>query len=113
MVSTAQLTAHKRSKYFAKKVSLDGHQFDSKREAAVYGQLKLLERAGKISDLVVHLRYDLYVNHAKIGAYESDFVFMEDGKKKIVDVKGLDTALSRWKRKHVAAQYGVEVEIWK
>lgn len=102
-----------RNKYRAKPTVLDGIRFDSKREAATYANLKIIERAGKISDLVVHLRYDLYVGKEKIGAYESDFTFIEDGKRKIVDVKGMDTPLSKWKRKHLAAQYGVEVEIWK
>ena len=101
------------SKYRAIPTKLDGITFDSKREAAHYAVLKLRVKAKLISDLVVHLRYDLCVNGTKIGQYEADFTFIEDGRRKIVDVKGFDTPLSRWKRKHVAAQYGLMVEIWK
>ena len=39
------------SKFGAKKVERDGHKFDSKHEAGRYTELKLLQRAGKITDL--------------------------------------------------------------
>ena len=39
------------NKYRAKKVSIDGNSFDSKREAERYTELKLLLRAGKIKNL--------------------------------------------------------------
>lgn len=117
--STGQRFAFKRSKYFAKKVKLDGITFDSKREAAVYQQLKVLERTKKISDLVVHHRFELFapgnggVLGEKVGEYEADFLFTENGELKVVDVKGFDTPLSAWKRKHLKAQDGIEVEVWK
>jgi hypothetical protein len=41
----------------AQKVALDGHVFDSKKEAARYQDLKILELAGVIEDLEVHPKY--------------------------------------------------------
>ena len=118
--STAQRFAFKRSKYFAKKVKLDGITFDSKLEAKVYGDLKILERAGKINALDVHPRMDLHTTGAdgikrKIGAYELDFRFFctEAKQRRYVDVKGHQTSLSDWKRKHAMAEYGIVVELWR
>ena len=103
-----------RNKYRAAPTVVDGIRFASKRESEVYSGLKVLERAGKISGLLLQFKYDLYAMGGKrVGEYRADFVFKENGQMKAVDVKGCDTALSRWKRKHVAAQYGLEVEIWK
>lgn len=48
-----------RSKYGAKKVVLDGITFDSKKEAKRYSELKLLERAGKIRDLRLQVKFQL------------------------------------------------------
>src|SRR5690349_14777280 len=113
---------HTRNKFNAVKTKLDGYTFDSKREAAVYAQLKLLSDAGKISDLKVHpclsltvrLDYGLgYSIPTDIGHYEADFSFVENGERKFVDVKGVDTPLSKWKRRHVFAQYRIEVEVWR
>ncbi len=102
------------NKYRAKKVKLDGITFDSKREAAVYAQLKLLQQAGKITALVVHPRFPLdAASFETVGHYEADFSFTENEREKIVDVKGFDTPLSNWKRRHFKAQYGIEVEVWK
>ena len=47
----APSAAKRKNKFNAKKVVEDGITFDSKREAERYGQLKLMERAGLISDL--------------------------------------------------------------
>ena len=47
--------------------------FDSKREAARYQELRLLERAGEITALRVQPRYPLAVNGVPICAYVGDF----------------------------------------
>ena len=39
------------TKYGNTRVSVDGMPFDSKREAARWQELRLMERAGEISDL--------------------------------------------------------------
>jgi len=46
-----QAAASKRNKYSAQPTVVDGIRFDSKREAKRWGELRLLEQAGKIADL--------------------------------------------------------------
>lgn len=106
---------HGRNKYGAVKVRLDGFTFDSKREAAVYMQLKLLQGAGKIARLARQVPFVLTANGEPIGKYKADFVFddLEEGRKRVVDVKGFMTPLAQWKLKHMKAEHGVEVEIWR
>jgi len=111
----AEVAPKKRgNKYGAKKTVVDGITFDSKREAEVYGDLKLLEKAGKISGFTRQRKFNLIVEDEIVGAYFADFCFIDhdqDGRLRVIDVKGFDTKLSAWKRKHVKALYGIEVEI--
>jgi hypothetical protein len=73
----------KPSKMHNIKTEVDGHRFDSKKEAKRYGELKLLEKAGKIRDLKIKTRYLLqegfrYQGH-KIQdiEYEDDFSYYD------------------------------------
>lgn len=113
------------NKFGAKKVTLDGYLFDSIAESRRYQELKLLQRAGEIESLEVHPRYALMSPSTTgtirgalgpqarlIGHYEADFSYY-DTERRIEDVKGFDTPLSKWKRKHVRAQYGIDVQIVK
>ena len=50
------------SKYRNIKVHMDGHSFDSKKEARRYGELKLLQSAGEISNLELQPKYLLTIN---------------------------------------------------
>ena len=106
-----------RSKYHAKRTTLDGIAFDSQAEAGRYAELRLLERAGRIRDLELQPAFPLYaapmVETALVGVYRADFryVRIEDRQIVVEDVKGVDTALSRWKRRHVLAQYGIAVAL--
>ena len=101
------------SKFGARKVTIDGIAFASQAEGNRYAQLKLLERAREIKALGVHPKYPLKVNGVVIGVYTADFAYFEGGRQIVEDVKGMDTPLSKWKRKHVAAQYGIDVRIVK
>ena len=78
------------NKYNAKKTVVDGIVFASKREAARYQELKLLKRAGKIKDLQLQVPYELIPKQAGERAckYIADFVYMENGKQIVEDVKG-------------------------
>ena len=49
----------KRSKYGAKKVTVNGIQFDSKREARRYLELSALEMAGQIRNLQLQVKFEL------------------------------------------------------
>ena len=48
-----------RSKYKAKKVTIDGITFDSQKEGKRYRELSLLARVGKITDLQTQVKFVL------------------------------------------------------
>lgn len=105
------MTAFRKNKYGAKRVTVDGIGFDSKAEARRYGELKLLQHAKEISGLAIHPRYDLTVNGMKIGTYSGDFQYFENGKLILEDVKSpaTRTALYRLKKKLMKACHGIDV----
>lgn len=106
----------RKNKFGAKRTTVDGITFDSKREAEVYLDLKLLERAGRISGLERQRKFNLIVNDEIIGSYRADFSFIDhdrDGTFRVVDVKGVVTRDFRRVQKIIKAAYGIEVEIWK
>lgn len=114
----------KRSKYNAIKTVVDNITFDSKAEAKRYGELKLMERAGKLHELRVHTRWPLFSQKfaaalnsvtALVGSYESDFDYLDEFRIATVieDVKGVMTPIARWKIKHFEIQYGIKVKIIK
>jgi hypothetical protein len=106
-----------RSKYRAEPVVVDGVRFDSKGEFRRWSELVTLLRAGQITNLQRQLKIDLHVDRAGtqrlLGRYVADFAYHDAETNRLVleDFKGHDTALSRWKRKHVEAQYGIPVLI--
>lgn len=100
----------KRNKYNAIRCEMDGHKFDSKKEMRHYAKLKLLEKAGKISELKLQPAFILSSFGRKIGNYRADFSYFDDDGYHVVDVKGVKTAIYKWKKKHVLAQYGIEIE---
>lgn len=84
------------NKYGAKKVVMDGQVFDSKKEFYRWCDLRLLERAGKISNLKRQVKYTLIpAQRDQTGklverevSYIADFEYMQDGKKIVEDTKG-------------------------
>lgn len=100
-------------------------RFDSRAECKRYYELRALERIGDISGLQRQPKLVIYVHfnpisglgnvghHVKVGIYRADFCYMKRGEEIIEDVKGVDTALSRFKRKCVEAQYGIKIRIIK
>src|SRR6267154_1785069 len=67
---------------------VDGMLFDSTAEARRYTELKLLKLTGQITELEVHKPFFLHVNGIRIGYYEADFTYLENGQQVIEDVKG-------------------------
>jgi len=98
-----------RRKYGNTPTKVDGILLDSALEAKRYAELVLLQKARKIACLRVHNRWPLFVGQVQLGYYESDFDYLEGDKPVIEDCKGVATALYRWKAKHLAAQYGIEI----
>jgi hypothetical protein len=106
----------KRSKYGAKRTKVDGIVFDSKRESEVYLDLKQLERAGRISGFARQRKFNMIVNGEIIGTYRADFAFIDhdqDGRFRVIDVKGVITRDFRRVQKIIKAAYNIEVEVWK
>ncbi len=67
----------RRLKHGNARVTVDGLVFDSKREAARWQQLQLLERAGEIRNLERQVPYPCVVNDWKICVYRADFRYEE------------------------------------
>ena len=98
------------NKFNAMPTTVDGIRFASRREAKRYSQLKLLERAGTISNLELQPRYNINVNGEYIGFYKADFRYFEDGCRVVEDTKGMKTPLYRWKKKLVEVLFpGVKI----
>ena len=123
-------------KYGNRKVVVDGIEFDSRKEAQRYWELKLLQRAGKITDLqlqrefeLIPAQYETYPRYGKTGkrlqdgkrciekscTYKADFCYMQDGKLIVEDTKGYrDPASAGYakfviKRKLMLWRYGIKV----
>lgn len=103
----------RRRKYGNHKVVVNGIEFDSKKEARVYGDLMLREKAGEISGLELQKEYPLEVNGILVCKYVADFVYRAAGGAKIVvDVKSAITRKNRAYRikvKLMRAVYGIEI----
>ena len=72
----------KKSKYGNRKVVMDGIKFDSEREAARFGELKVLRAMGKIRDLRLQANFTLVEGYTTIEGerikpmvYSADFPF--------------------------------------
>lgn len=95
------------SKYRNKKTN----GYDSAKEAYRAGKLKLLERAGEITDLkeqVTFILQDKFKRDGKVEraiTYIADFVYIKDGKKIVEDVKGFRTDIFKLKRKMLLFRY--------
>ena len=121
----SQVGAREPAKYRNKKVSYDGYVFDSGVELRRYKDLKLLEGAGKITNLKVHPKWTLkcggtpvkikskgYPN-GRTASYSADFAYFDadTGAAIVEDVKGYDTYTSRLKRAMIEAEYSFKVII--
>lgn len=105
------------NKYGNKKETIDGITFDSKHEASIYAELKLLERCGAIRNLQLQVPFiilDAYeINGRKIRAvkYVADFVFInEKGEQEVWDAKGVKTDVYKLKKKMFEQRYKIEIK---
>ena len=105
-----------RPKYRNKKTEIGGVKFDSKAEASRFVELKRMEEAGLISNLKRQVSFEL-APAVKIPGkrrmspplrYFADFVYEQDGKQIIEDVKGVETEGYRIKR-HLMAVAGFHI----
>ena len=114
---------NRQSKYNAKKVTVDGMTFDSRREANRWYELKMLERAGDIKNLRRQVKYELtpafrdYDGKVfeRASSYIADFVYeqalpMGLAKTVVEDVKGHRTKEYVLKRKMMMDKYGIRIK---
>lgn len=88
--------------------------FDSKGEVTRYCQLKTLQSAGRIRDLVVHPTFPIEINQIPVCEVELDFQYRTERDEVIyedVKVDVTNTAYSRLKRKLLWAAHGITVKL--
>lgn len=105
------------NKYRNKKVILDGIEFDSRKEAQRWFELRMLERAKQITNLQRQVKFVLIPSQKIDGktverecAYIADFVYYEDGKLVVEDTKGFRTDAYIIKRKLMLERYGIRIQ---
>ena len=115
------------SKYHSQKVVADGEVFDSRKECRRWQELKLLEKAGEITELQRQVKYVLIPTQREpdtIGArggvhqgkclekecsYIADFVYKQNGKTIVEDTKGYRTPEYIIKRKLMLYVHGIRI----
>lgn len=116
-----------RNKYHARKTTVDGITFDSKKEAKRYTELKLMVRAGGITGLQRQVKYELIPEQRepetvgprggkKTGRlleraryYVADFVYIKDSETVVEDCKGVRTDVYKLKRALMLYRYGIRI----
>ena len=95
-----------------KTVTSDGIKHDSIKEANRWCELKLLERAGQIRLLQRQVKYTLIPKQEgeREVCYIADFVYQEDGKLVVEDVKGKRTKEYIIKRKLMLWVHGIKIK---
>ena len=96
----------KKSKYRSYKVSVDGHTFDSKKEAEYYCELKLRLQGKEINGFCLQPTFML----APGLKYKADFiVFNKDNTYEVIDVKGVRTKEYIAKKKVFEDKYNMKI----
>lgn len=98
-------------KYRNEWTEVGGLRFQSKKEAKRYAELRLLLKAGEISELTLQPKIACVVNGTHVCNYFADFSFIDKrtSAKITEDVKGLKTPVYKLKRKLVRACTGIEI----
>jgi len=119
---------YRTNKYKNTKTIVDGIEFDSRKEAARYKELKLLEAAGEISNLERQVKFVLIPTQREpdfVGvrggikkgkviekecSYLADFVYIRDGEVIVEDTKGIRTKDYIIKRKLMLYLLGIRIQ---
>ncbi len=97
------------TKYRAVRTTVDNITFASKKEAARYGELKLLLRANQIWNLEIQPEIPFTLAGKSIFVYRPDFIYWEGDRRVVEDVKGVRTPVYRLKKKLIEAQYNLTI----
>ena len=126
MAKMAVQEVKKRSKYGNRKVVRDGIKFDSEREAARFGELKVLQAMGKIRNLRLQANFTLVEGYTTIEGrrikpmvYRADFVYERatdpdrNGTvywlREVEDAKGAKTKDYLLKKKLMQDKFGITI----
>lgn len=102
-----QKKGNKKSKYGAVKTQIDGHTFDSKKEADYYCELKTRLQAKDIKGFCLQPVFIL----APGLKYKADFiVFNNDNTTEVIDVKGFKTKEYITKKKVFEDKFSLEIK---
>jgi hypothetical protein len=104
------------AKYHNRKVTRDGETFDSVKEYRRFCELRLLEKAGAVTDLQRQVKFELIPAQRIDGkvveracSYVADFVYIENGQQVVEDAKGMRTQEYRLKRKLMLWVHGIRI----
>lgn len=106
------------NKYSAQKVSLNGQNFDSKKELERWCELSLLQRGKAITDLRRQVKFELlpsqYVKGKMVEravSYVADFTYVDKrtGEFIVEDTKGFKTKEYILKRKMMLYFHGIQI----
>lgn len=107
---------HRISKYHSTKIETEDGKFDSKHELKRWQELKLLEKAGEISDLRRQVKFELIPAQRINGkiverscTYIADFVYIYKGSVVVEDAKGFKTPEYKIKRKLMLERLGIRI----
>ena len=108
----------RKSKHNNKKCEFNGMQFDSHRELSRYTQLLTDLRMGSIRDLhrqvtfVLAPAVHIESNKRKTPAlrYVADFIYVEDGRLIVEDVKGMKTRAYLQKKHLMKTIHGIDIK---
>ena len=128
----AKLWYQKKSKFHNEPVTVDGIRYDSRNEARRHAFLKLMEKAGEISELQYHVPFTLIPKgsveilrmpdgteietkrYDRKHWYEADFVYTtKSGEIVVEDFKGFETDTFKEKRDLLKKLHGIEITIVK
>ena len=107
------------NKFRNKPQVVDGVRFDSKRELRQWGELQILERAGKISQLERQIAYVLAPSVKIEGEkrrrpalrYTADFRYVEGGQTVVADSKGHADEAFRIRQHLMKSVHGIDVRL--
>ena len=110
------------TKYRNQRTEIDGIKFDSKGEANRWCELKLMEKAGQITNLRRQIAWELIPNQYAVVegrrkcverrvTYVADFVYQRGEELIVEDYKGIETEAFKIKKKMMRWLFGIEVRL--
>jgi hypothetical protein len=100
----------KANKYKNQEIEIDGIKFKSKKESRRYVELRMLQKAGEITDLRLQVPYELNEGGAFSYKYLADFVYIRGGKEVVEDAKGYRTKEYKKKKRLMKKVHNIEIK---